>query len=111
MLGILKKGFCLMVLLALMAGDLWAASGRVQYQDGSPAVGAEVIVTGAGEKRSVAVCDAQGRFVLDAVPGENAVVRIRAAGKGYAQVRLPAGVFASGDLAIVLPEKPNQKKK
>ena len=80
------------------------------YTDGSPAAGAQVILTGDGQGKTVVTCDADGRFELDSIP-DDAMVRIKADSKDYAPLRLPASLFESGDVAIVLPSKQNKKAK
>lgn len=95
-------------LLLLAAGMAWAG-GTVTYTDGSPAAGAEVIVTGGGQGKAVVTCDADGRFELDSIP-DDAIVRIKADSKDYAPLRLPASLFARGDVAIVLQSKETKSK-
>jgi hypothetical protein len=99
LLAIMSATILLLPTLALAAG------GTVQYPDGSPAAGAQVSVTGGGEGKTTITCDASGRFELPAIPAEHAVVRVKAEGKDYAQLRLPVSLFKSGDVAIVLPAK------
>lgn len=101
----------LAVLLVLVVpGMVLALGGTVSYPDGAPAVGAQVVITGGGEGKTTLTCDAEGRFTLEAPPAEEAFVKVRAEGKDHAQVRLPASLFASGDVAIVLPAKNAGKK-
>ena len=97
--------------LFFLPGLALAAGGTVQYPDGSPAAGAEVRITGGGEGKSIVTCDAQGWFELTSQPAAEAIVKIKAAGNDYAQINLPASLFASGNVAIVLPVKQNQKNK
>jgi hypothetical protein len=101
----------LIVLLLLLPSLALALGGSVQYPDGSPAANAQVSITGGGEGKTVVTCDAQGRFELDSLPAAEAFVRVKAEGKDYAQVKLPASLFVSGDVAIVLPAKQNKNAK
>ncbi len=48
------------------------------------------------------ICDDQGRFMLENLSGQDAMIHIKAAKKGFAPLRLPASLFESGDVAIVL---------
>lgn len=97
-------GFLLLPTQALALG------GSVQYPDGSPASGAEVTITGGGEGKTEVVCDTQGIFTLAELPDEHAFVKVKAEGKDYVQVRLPASLFANGDVAIVLPARQQKSK-
>jgi len=95
-------------LLFLLSGLAWAG-GTVSYSDGSPAAGAQVIVTGGGQGKTVVTCDADGRFDLDSIPAD-ARVRIKTKDKDYAPLKLPASLFSSGDVAIVLQPKTAKAK-
>ena len=90
-------------LLFLLSG-LACAGGTVSYPDGSPAAGAQVIVTGGGQGKTVVICDAEGHFELGSIP-DDAMVRIKTKDKDYAPLKLPASLFSSGDVAIVLQPK------
>lgn len=98
-------------LFLLLPNLALALGGSVQYPDGTPAANAQVSISGGGEGKTTVLCDAQGRFELVTQPASDAFVRVRAEGKDYAQVKLPASLFASGDVAIVLPAKLNVKAK
>ncbi len=80
------------------------AGGTVSYTDGTPAARAKVIVHDGEKGKRVVVCDPEGRFELGALP-ENGSVQIRADSKDYAPLRLPARLFESGNMAIVLQPK------
>lgn len=103
------KILALMMLVLFPVGAM-ALGGSVSYPDGSPAAGAQVVITGGGEGKTTLSCDAQGRFTLEAPPPAEAFVKVRADGKDHAQVRLPASLFVSGDVAIILPAKNVGKK-
>ena len=75
----------------------------MQYPDGSPAANAEVTIIGGGGGKTTVTCDEQGRFELASLPAGEAFVKVKAEGKDFAQVKLPASLFASGDVAIVAP--------
>ena len=99
------------IVFLLLPAIALAMGGTVQYPDGSPAVAAEVSIFGGGGGKTTVICDAQGRFELTSAPPAEAFVRIKAEGKDYAQVKLPASLFESGDVAIVLPAKQSGKSK
>ena len=105
------KKIGLIGLFLLLPSLALALGGTVQYPDGAPAAGAEVSFVGGGEGKTVVTCDAQGRFTLASLPASEAFVRVKAEGKDFAQVKLPASLFESGDVAIVLPSKQNKKAK
>lgn len=102
-----KRIMLVMLFIMLLAAPMscFALGGTVSYPDGSPASEAQVIVTGGGEGKTVVTCDESGRFEMDSLPDGHAVMRVRAAGKGYAQVQLPSSLFKSGDVVVVLPAK------
>lgn len=104
----LLKQVTLIGLFLLLPSLALALGGTVQYPDGSPAAGAEVSFIGGGEGKTRVTCDDQGRFELESLPAEEAFVKVKAEGKDYTQVKLPASLFASGDVAIILPTKKNQ---
>ncbi|PLY01411.1 MAG: hypothetical protein C0624_10425 [Desulfuromonas sp.] len=93
------------VLFLSMPISALALVGTVQCLVTSPASGAQVSVVGGGEGKTVVTSVAQGSFELSSLSGEHAVVRVKAADKNYAKVRFPVSLFASGDVAIVLPAK------
>ena len=95
-------------LLFLLSGLAWAG-GTVSYTDGSPAAGAQVIVTGGGQGKTVVTCDAEGYFELNSIP-DDAMVRIKTKDKDYAPLKLPASQFSSGNVAIVLQPKATKSK-
>lgn len=95
-------------LLFLLTGLSWAG-GTVSYTDGSPAAGAQLIISGGGQGKTVVTCNADGRFDLDSIPAD-ARVRIKTKDKDYAPLKLPASLFSSGDVAIVLQPKTSKSK-
>ena len=104
------KKIGLIGLFLLLPSMALAMGGTVQYPDGSPAANAEVSIIGGGAKTTV-ICDEQGKFELVSLPAGEAFVKVKAKGKDFAQVKLPASLFESGDVAIVLPSKQNKKAK
>ena len=93
-------------LVLLISSVCFAFGGKVSYPDGSPAVGAQVsLVDKDGGKKTV-LCDAQGMFQFAQIPSDNAEIQIKARdGKDYLKVTLPASLFSSGNMAIVLQPK------
>lgn len=97
----------LMVLFASLltfSSAAWAG-GRVTYADGKPAAGANVVIVSEEGGKSVIRCDANGHFDLEGTMPAGAMVLIQAENQDYEPVRLPAGLFASGEVAIVLQAK------
>ena len=105
------KKIGLIGLFLLLPSLALAMGGTVQYPDGSPAANAEVNIIGGGGGKTTVTCNEQGRFELVSLPASEAFVRVKAEGKDFAQVKLPASLFESGDVAIVLPSKQNKKAK
>ena len=94
------------ILVLFMSSLCFAFGGTVTYPDGTPAVGAKVnLVDKDGGKKTV-TCDAKGRFQFTQLHSDNAEIQIKARnGKDYAKVKLPASLFSSGNVAIVLQPK------
>jgi hypothetical protein len=106
---LIKKSFHLMlaiVLLLMMFSLCFAFEGKVSYPDGTPAVGAQVILTDSNDVEQTATCNKYGKFQFTKLPEGDAKIQINAPdGKNYAPVVLPAAVFGSGETAIVLQPK------
>jgi hypothetical protein len=105
----MKNGFIsglVFVLVLLMSGLCFAFGGKVSYPDGTPAVGAKVILIDKDGGKKTVTCDAQGMFQFAQLPSDEAEIQIKASnGKDYAKVKLPVSLFTSGNVAIVLQPK------
>ena len=93
-------------IFAVRVGLGW---GTVSYTDGSPAAGAQVIVTGGGQGKTVVICDAEGHFEIGSIP-DGVMVRIKTKDKDYAPLKLPASLLSAGNVAIVLQPKVTKSK-
>lgn len=83
-----------------------AAGGRVTNPQGRPIVGAMVNVHLQEVNKYQITTDSAGRFALPDEDFQDAFIQIKAPdGKDYATVNLPAALFATGDLAVVLQAK------
>lgn len=108
----------------------YALGGKVTYPDGTPAVSAQVkvivndtsgnpnssdgkvVVDQEGNPASdvkgavTIICDAAGRFTFPDLVFTDALIQIKAPDdRNFGSVKLPAAVFATEDLAIVLQPK------
>lgn len=105
-----RLGFSFLVAVSLMFfSGIALAGGTISYTDGSPAAGAQLIISGGGQGKTVVTCDQNGRFELDTIPAD-ARVRVKANSKDYASLKLPASLFSSGNVAIVLQPKSAKQK-
>ena len=93
-------------IVLFMFSICFAFGGKVSYPNGTPAAGAKVsLIDKDGGKKTV-ICNAKGQFQFAQLPSDKAEIQIKASnGRDYAKVKLPASVFTSGNVAIVLQPK------
>jgi hypothetical protein len=102
----MKLFLAVLGMILIFSSICLAQGGRVTYADGQPAAGAEVHIHLLDVDKFNVLADKDGRFTLPTSDFLDAMIQVKAPdGIDFATVNLPATLFESGDVAIVLQPK------